>query len=76
MNQKCITKIEKIAATFAEVNDALDHLKTIIENDEDDRIEEAMDMFPPPTQLARSLESLGQLIEGRPWESKRGKKNG
>jgi len=75
MNQKCLSKIEKIAATFVEVTDALDHLKTIVENDEEDRIEEAMDMFPSPAQLTRSLEHLGQLIETRPWESKRKRDN-
>ena len=76
MNQKSIAKIDKVAATLGEVVDALDHLKTIIENDEEDRIQEAMDMFPSPSQLERCLHQLGSLIQDRPWESKRKRDNG
>lgn len=73
MKQACIKTIDSVAGTLGEVCDALDHLKTIIENGEDDRVEEAMDMFPSPNTLERALHKLGGLIEGRPWEDKRRK---
>lgn len=71
MNQKCLGKIEKISSVFGELADALDQLKVAVENDDEDQVNETMDAFPSPKQLARALEDLGILISGRPWESKR-----
>lgn len=71
MNQKCINTIDRLSQTFGALADALDGLKVAIEQDDDDKVEGALDAFPTPKNLASALEKLGSLIEGHPWENKR-----
>jgi hypothetical protein len=73
MNQKCISTIEKIETPLIEVCDALAMLREGIEEENEDRINEAMEAFPTPSKLGSALEKLGMLIEHRPWESGRKK---
>jgi hypothetical protein len=71
MNQKCVTVIEKLHDTFGELADALENLKAGVEQEDEEQIDQALDMFPRPKQLESALEKLGSLIEGHPWETRK-----
>jgi len=71
VNQKSLGLIAKIRDTLSEVVDALDMLHDAITDESDERVDQALDMFPTPKALTKALESLGSLIEGHPWERKK-----
>ena len=75
MNKKCVTTIDSILDTFSDLAEGLEALKTAIRDENEEEIEEALDIFPKPKQLAKHLEALGKLMEDRPWEkAEKGKK--
>jgi len=70
MNQKCLTIITDVRDTLAEVVDALDGLHEAITDEDEERVDGALEMFPSPKALTKALKHLGSLIEGHPWERK------
>ena len=73
MNQKCIPTIEKILSTLNEVCEALDSLKSAVENENEDEMDNTLDMFPSTKAISGALEKLGTLLETRPWEGRKKK---
>jgi len=71
MKQKCVAQIREVREGLDDLCDSLGHLEDAIEADDEDKANDALQMFPKPRVLARTLEKLGKLIETRPWEDKR-----
>lgn len=74
MRQACLSKINKVRDVMVDVVDALEGIAEGVEKDIETRVEEALGMLPTPKKVADALETLGQLIEQRPWEDKRRKR--
>lgn len=75
MKQACLSKIDKVRDVLIDVCDALEGLREGIEQDMETRVDEALEGLPSPKQVARALEELGHIIEKRPWEDKRRKRD-
>jgi hypothetical protein len=77
MNQRCVTKIQNVKDTMAEIVDGLDQLIAAIEEDDEEKVDQVLDGMPTARAMAKSYEDLGLLIKTCPWEGgKKGKKNG
>lgn len=74
MKQSCIKTISKIVDDIVDLEDALNNLRSAIKSDDEDQVEGALDGFPTPKNLTKTLEQLGKLIGDRPWEEKRRKR--
>jgi hypothetical protein len=71
-----IGRITKIRDVLCEVVDALEELAAGIGEENEEKIQEALDMMPASKVMVRHLEDLGLLLQTMPWEGgKKGKKN-
>lgn len=73
MKDACLPKIEKVTEVLDNVVASLEELKQGINEDDEEKVNEAIDSLPSPKQVAKALETLGNLIESKPWEDKRRK---
>jgi hypothetical protein len=71
MNMKALKIARKVSEELDAIADAARELFGGVENESDEQIEDAVNQFPTPKQMAGTFGKLGELLTEKPWEKRR-----